>query len=96
MAMGKREREDQPPLWVTHENLPRSEGHPFYNALNRVLAHCGFDAWIEETCRPFYHQRMGRPGLAPGVYPRGSAACWWATSRASTRNEGSPGGAPTR
>ena len=70
MAMGKREREEQPPLWVTHENLPRSQGHPFYNTLNQVLAHCGFDAWIEEACRPFYAPTMGRPSLAPGVYFR--------------------------
>ncbi len=70
MAMGKREREEQPPLWVTHEQLPRSQGHPFYNTLNQVLAHCGFDAWIEEACRPFYAEVMGRPSLPPGVYFR--------------------------
>src|SRR5271169_6653918 len=70
MAMGKRHREEQQRLWVSHENLPRSQAHPFYVALNQVLAHCGFEAWIEETCRPFYAQVMGRPGLAPGVYFR--------------------------
>jgi transposase len=70
MAMGKRRREEQQPLWVSHEDLPRSQGHPFYLTLNRVLSHCGFEAWIEEACQPFYAQVMGRPSLAPGVYFR--------------------------
>lgn len=70
MAMGKRRREEQKALWISHEELPQSQGHPFYTTLNGVLAHCGFDAWIEETCQPFYAQTMGRPSLAPGVYFR--------------------------
>jgi len=70
MAMGKRSREDQEPLWVSHENLPRSQGHPFYTALNQVLNHCGFDVWIQEICGPFYAAVMGRPSLAPGMYFR--------------------------
>jgi transposase len=70
MAMGKRRREEQQALWVSHQDLPRSQGHPFYMTLNQVLNHCGFDAWIEATCQPFYAQTMGRPSLAPGVYFR--------------------------
>lgn len=70
MAMGKRKRESQPPLFVSYQDLPRSRGHPFYTALNQALDHCGFEPWIEEVCRPFYHQTMGRPSLAPGVYFR--------------------------
>lgn len=70
MAMGKRQRERQEALFVSHEDLPRSQGHPFYTTLNGVLDHCGFDAWIEETCQPFYAQVMGRPSLPPGVYFR--------------------------
>jgi transposase len=70
MAMGKRRREEQQALWIGHQDLPRSQGHPFYLTLNQVLNHCGFDAWIEQTCQPFYAQTMGRPSLAPGVYFR--------------------------
>jgi len=70
MAMGKRKRQSQPPLFVSHDDLPRSQGHPFYTALNQALDHCGFEDWIEEACQPFYHQTMGRPSLPPGVYFR--------------------------
>ena len=42
----------------------------FYERLNRILARYGFDAYVEEQCRPFYAQKQGRPGLAPGVYFR--------------------------
>lgn len=30
----------------------------------------GFDAFVEEQCRSFYADRMGRPSLPPGVYFR--------------------------
>lgn len=70
MAMGKRQREQQPELWISHEHLPRSQGHPFYEALNQVLHHFSFDDWLEQTCQRFYHQRLGRPGVPPGVYFR--------------------------
>ena len=70
MAMGKRQRQDQQPLFVSYEDLPRSDGHPFYRTLNKLLAAHNFEAWVEEVCRPFYAPVMGRPGLAPGVYFR--------------------------
>ena len=70
MAMGKRDREQQPELWISHEHVPRSQGHPFYEALNEVLNHFGFDDWVERECQRFYHQRLGRPGVPPGVYFR--------------------------
>lgn len=70
MAMGKRKREDQQPLFISHEDLPRSEGHPFYRTLNKLLVAHSFDPWVEETCQSFYAPVMGRPGLPPGVYFR--------------------------
>jgi transposase len=63
---GKAEQED---LFVTHQQL-RSQGHPFYRAVNRVLADQGFDRYVERLCSKFYAKKMGRPGLAPGVYFR--------------------------
>ena len=70
MAMGKRDRAQQSDLWISHEHVPRSQGHPFYEALNQVLHHFSFDDWLEQACQRFYHERLGRPGVAPGVYFR--------------------------
>jgi len=70
MAMGKRRRAGQDSLWVSHEDLPRSKGHPYYEALNQILRHFGFDDWVEEVCQRFYHAKLGRPSIAPGVYFR--------------------------
>ncbi len=66
--MGKREGE-QEDLFVTHQQL-RSQSHPFYRAVNRVLADQGFDRYVERLCSKFYAEKMGRPGLAPGIYFR--------------------------
>lgn len=66
--MGKREGE-QEDLFVTHQQL-RSQSHPFYRAVNRVLADQGFDRHVEQLCSKFYAKKMGRPGLAPGIYFR--------------------------
>ena len=71
MAMGKRRRRGrQPSMWVSSSDLPRSGGHPFYERLNRVLDEAGFDAFVEEQCRQFYADGVGRPSLAPGRYFR--------------------------
>jgi transposase len=45
-------------------------GNPFYAALDKLLRKRGFDEFAEEACREFYAERMGRPGLPPGVYFR--------------------------
>jgi transposase len=66
--MGRREGE-QEDLFVTHQQL-RSQSHPFYRAVNRVLADQGFDRYVERLCSKFYAKRMGRPGLAPAIYFR--------------------------
>jgi transposase len=68
MAMGKREGE-QEDLFVTHQQL-RSQSHPYYRAVNKVLKDSGFDRYAEAVCAPFYADGVGRPGLAPGVYFR--------------------------
>ncbi len=72
MAMGRRKESRQEALFVTAEQLPRSQGHPFYKALNRLLADAGFDRWIEERCLAFYQEvdRRGQRSLPPGVYFR--------------------------
>lgn len=47
MAMGKRDTEQQPDMFITHDRLPRSPGHVFYRKLNQLFAEGGFDRWIE-------------------------------------------------
>ena len=57
-------------LWVATTDLPRSEGDPFYERLNRILEEAGFDSYVEGVCKEFYAERLGRPSLAPGNYFR--------------------------
>ena len=49
--------------------LPRSPGHPFYVALNKLLAEAKFDAYVEGLCEPLYRDG-GRPSIPPGVFFR--------------------------
>jgi transposase len=72
MAMGRRKREQQESLFISAQDLPRSAGHPFYVALNRLLAEADFDRWIETRCERYYNQqeKRGQPSIPPGVYFR--------------------------
>src|SRR6266853_3827212 len=70
MAMGtRRRRQRQEELWYRGD-LAEAPGHPFYRRLNEVFDHAGFDEFCEARCRKFYHQKLGRPSLAPGMYFR--------------------------
>ncbi len=69
MSMGKQGGK-QRGFWVDSVEVSRGPGHPFHEALNRLLSKHGFDAYVEELCRPFYAAKMGRPSLPPGVYFR--------------------------
>lgn len=69
MAMGMR-RDQQEELWIPSCTLARPTSHPFYERLNELLAKHDFDRFVEQKCQRFYAARMGRPGLAPGVYFR--------------------------
>jgi transposase len=70
MAMGTRKkRERQEPLWYGGE-LPAAPGHPFYSRLNEILDQAGFDRFSEACCGGFYHAKLGRPSLPPGLYFR--------------------------
>jgi transposase len=70
MAMGKRKKHSQQPLFISAADLPRTVAHPFYAKLNEVLAGWKFDELVEGLCGKFYHDTMGRPGLEPGKYFR--------------------------
>lgn len=70
MALGKRKVVQQP-LFVSTADL-NVRAHPYYEAVNKVLASHHFDPFVEELCAAFYDdgKKGGRPGLAPGVYFR--------------------------
>jgi transposase len=71
MSMGTHKRGQQP-LFIATNELPRSQGHPFYQKLNEVLAEAGFDRWLEHRCVQYYEQEetRGQPSIPPGVYFR--------------------------
>jgi len=70
MAMGKRRTERQAEIWIPADRVAKGPGHPFYARLNGILAKAGFDRFVEERCRPFYAESIGRPSIPPGVYFR--------------------------
>ena len=67
--MGKRKAK-QESLWVSTEEIARSDGHPFYRKVNQVLEEHKLDQRLEHLCRRFYKPVFGRPSMAPGVYFR--------------------------
>ena len=68
MALGRRSGEQQA-MWVATTDVARSPGHPFYDALNRLLRDADFDRRVEALCAPHY-AKSGRPSVPPGVYYR--------------------------
>ena len=70
MAIGKRKQKRQETLWIPTNKIPNAPAHPFYRSLNTVLTKHGFDDFVEDICAKFYAPKMGRPGLAPGIYFR--------------------------
>ena len=76
-------------MWVNAKDLPKSDGHPFFARLNRILAESGFDAFVEGLCAAFYADRLGRRACGLGGI---SGCCSSATSRDCHRSEGSCGG----
>lgn len=67
--MGRSKQERQETLWTPTAELPKGPSHPFYRKMNEILSEEKFDEFAEATCEEFY-AKMGRPGLAPGVYFR--------------------------
>ena len=69
MALGRRKGK-QESLWIPGKDLPRSAGHPFYVALEKVLVAGDFDRVVEDLCAEHYAKRQGRPSIPPGMYFR--------------------------
>jgi transposase len=68
MAMGSKEAKQEGLFYASEQ--AEAPGHPFYEKLNAVLNEAKFDAFCEEQCRQFYHTKLGRPSMPPGVYFR--------------------------
>ena len=66
----RRGRQRQDSLWIATETLARPASHPFYQRLNQMLDESQFDEFVEQICRPFYAETLGRPSLPPGTYFR--------------------------
>jgi len=69
MALGERKAR-QGELWVPMAVMAGHGAHPFYRRLNHILEQNRFDSFMEKLFAPFYSDRTGRPGIAPGVYGR--------------------------
>jgi transposase len=65
MAMG-RSGAVQDDLMATWAEMPHSAGHAFYDRLQELLSEAGFDAFVEEVCKPYYAPRMGARRCRPG------------------------------
>lgn len=69
MTLGRRRRGQQQEFWIANSDVCKGPGHPFYRALNRLLADARFDDHVERICAPYY-AKVGQNGLAPGIYFR--------------------------
>src|SRR2546422_288396 len=71
MGMGtRRRRQRQEQLWISHNELAKGPGHPFYKRVNELLEMKQFDEFAEKECARFYAKNQGRPSLTPGIYFR--------------------------
>jgi len=70
MSMKSKAGSRQETLWISHDAIASSPGHPFYTQLERVLREEGFDSFVESQCSSYYAKTLGRPSIAPGVYFR--------------------------
>jgi len=57
-------------LVIALKDLPPPPANPFYTRLNTLLDEAGFEPFVEDSCRPYYAEGFGRPGVPPGVYFR--------------------------
>ena len=70
MSMKKKKKKGQETLWIPHDAVAKSPGHPFYEELARVVREEEFDSFVEWKCLSYYAKKQGRPSIPPGVYFR--------------------------
>ncbi len=69
MSLGRR-KEQQSSMWLSYDQLPQSQGHVFYERLQKLLRQEEFDTFLEKLCAPFYAEKLGRKSIPPGRYFR--------------------------
>ena len=69
MSLG-RSKEQQRSMWLAYDQIPQSQGHVFYEQLQKILRQGGFDSFLETLCAPFYANNIGRRSIPPGRYFR--------------------------
>jgi transposase len=57
-------------LWISHDELAKGPGHPFYKRVDELLEMKQFDEFAEKECARFYAENNGRPSVTPGIYFR--------------------------
>lgn len=67
--MGRRKAKQQG-MWLSAEEVVRPAAHPYSSKLSEVLKQQDFDRKVEHLCQRYYHEKLGRPSLAPCVYFR--------------------------
>ena len=65
-----RRQAEQKSMWLIYDQLPQSQGHVFYERLQKLLHQEAFDAFLEKLCAPFYAEKLGRRSIPPGRYFR--------------------------
>jgi transposase len=76
--MRRRGRGHQEALFISANQLPKSDGHAFYTKLTRLLREAGFDEFVESRCEKYYDRSgNGRPSIPPGVYFRMLLVGYW-------------------
>ena len=67
----RKDREQQPSLWIATSDLPTTPAGAFYQRLDRAFAKLGFGDEVRALCAPFYESDVrlgGQPGIDPEVY----------------------------
>ena len=59
--MKKKKKSRQETLWIPHDAVASSPGHPFYEELERVLREEEFDSFVESKCSPYYAALLHGP-----------------------------------
>ncbi len=94
MRLGRR-KEEQKSMWLSYDQLPRSQGHVLYERLQKLLRKEEFDTFPEKLCAPFYAEKPGRKSIPPGRSFRMLLIGEEKNSRASTLSAASAGAATT-
>ena len=78
MGLG-RQKDRQAELLLSWDELPRSQGHPFYDKLQELLRGAGFDRHVEKLCASHYSAKNGKAG-PPGSTKRAGRSNRWSNA----------------